>query len=90
MSHPSDLRGKALNMILLPIQHIFGNKKRERTVLYAHLLNMRVEPLLDLLPDEVGGRLGASVVDMRASSLAKYLQNKAARDVVVIKHLALG
>lgn len=53
MSHPSNLRSKALNVVLLPVQHILGDKQREGAVLYTHLLDMRVEPLLDLLPDEV-------------------------------------
>lgn len=60
MSHPSNLRREALNMVLLPIQHIFGNEKRERAVLHAHLLDVRVEPLLDLFPDEVRGGLAVS------------------------------
>lgn len=57
MSHPSDLRSKALNMVLLLIQDLLGDEQRECAVLHAHLLNMRVEPLLDLLPDEVRGGL---------------------------------
>jgi hypothetical protein len=53
MSHPSDLSRKAFNVILLSLKNILGNKKRERTVLDADLLDAQIEPLLDLFPDSI-------------------------------------
>ena len=57
MSHPGNFGGEALNVVLLSLQHIFRHKQRERAVLDTHLLDVRVEPLLNLLPDREGGRL---------------------------------
>lgn len=59
MSHPSNFRSKTLNMVLLPSQHILRDEQWERAVLYAHLLDMGVKPLLYLFPDEVRCRLKA-------------------------------
>ena len=53
MSHPGDLGSEAFNVVLLALQHILGNEQGERTVLDSHLLDLLVEPVLDLLPDEV-------------------------------------
>lgn len=53
MSNPSDLGSKALDVILLPVQNVLGHKHRERAVPHAHLLDALVEPILNLLPDEV-------------------------------------
>lgn len=50
---PSDLGSKALNVVLLALQHILRHEQGERAVLDTHLLDTCVEPLLDLLPDEV-------------------------------------
>ena len=53
MGHPGDLGSEALNVILLALQHILGNEQGERAVLDTHLLDLLVEPVLNLLPDEV-------------------------------------
>lgn len=90
MSHPSNLRSETLNMVLLPVQHILGDKQRERAVLHAQLLDMCVEPLLDLFPDEIRSRLNPSVKEQTSNCLALYLKNEAARDIVVVQHITLG
>lgn len=54
MCNPSDLSSETLDMILLSLQNVFGNEKRERTIPDAHLLDLVVEPVLDGLPNEVG------------------------------------
>lgn len=57
MSNPGNFGSKTLNVVLLFGQHILRNEQRKRAVLDAHLLDMRVEPLLDLFPDGVRSRL---------------------------------
>lgn len=54
MSDPGDLSSKTLNVVLLLLQHILGNEQRKRAVLHSDHFNLGIEPLLDLLPDEVG------------------------------------
>lgn len=52
--NPSNLSSKALDVVLLSLQNVLGNEKRERTIPDAHLLDLVVEPVLDGLPHEVG------------------------------------
>jgi hypothetical protein len=52
--NPSDLSSETLDMVLLSLQNVFGNEKRERTIPDAHFLDLVVEPVLDGLPNEVG------------------------------------
>lgn len=58
--------GETLNVGLLLVQHILGDEQGERAVAHAHLLNSRVEVLLDFFPDKVrGGLKGTWVSTMK-------------------------
>lgn len=74
LGDPRDLRGKTLDVVLLLLQNSGRHKHGEVGVLDAQLLDLDVEPLLDLLPHKVGG--GSHDV--------------AAGHVVVVQHLSLG
>ena len=60
MSHPGDLSSKTLDVILLSLQDILGDEEGKGTVLHTDLLNVRVEPLLDFLPNAVRSGLSES------------------------------
>lgn len=96
MSNPGNFGSKTLNVILLFSQHILGNEQRERAVLDSHLLDMRVEPLLDLLPNAVrSGLVVRNQHPVKQHSSGKirrisYLENKASRHIVVVQHVTLG
>lgn len=67
LGDPCDLGRKTLDVVLLLLEPRGGDEHREVGVLDAKLLDLGVEPSLDLFPD--GVRLGA--------------ENVAARDVVI-------
>lgn len=62
MSHPSNFGGKALNVVLFALKDVLRNEKREGTVLNSYLLDARIEPTLDLLPDGERGGLSHKLV----------------------------
>mmetsp|Transcript_40359 Transcript_40359/g.96863 ORF Transcript_40359/g.96863 Transcript_40359/m.96863 type:complete len:200 (+) Transcript_40359:955-1554(+) len=51
---PRHLRGKTLHVVLLRLQRPLGNEQRKIRILHPQLLDLCVEPLLDLLPNEEG------------------------------------
>ena len=53
MSDPSNFCGEPLDVGLFPVEHIFRDEQRKGAVLYTHLLDLDVEPFLNLLPYEV-------------------------------------
>ena len=71
MSNPGNFGSKTLNVILLLGQHILGNEERERAVLDSHLFDMRVEPLLDLLPNAVRSGLAVKKSAPSKTALSK-------------------
>lgn len=72
LGHPCHFRGKACDVVLLGLQGVLAHEEGEIRVLDTELLDLVVEPALDLLPDRI--RPGA--------------QNVATRNVTVINHLA--
>ena len=54
LSHPCHFSSKALHMILLSFQSLFGHKEREIGILNARLLDAIIKPALDDLPHLVG------------------------------------
>jgi hypothetical protein len=58
MGNPGDFSSETLNVILLTLQNILRHEQRERAVLDAHALDLLVEPVLDLFPNEVRSGLG--------------------------------
>ena len=71
---PRDFGGETLDVVLLTLEHLGGDEHGEVRVLDAELLDVRVEPALDDLPDAV----------------RPWLEDVAARDVVVVDHVRLG
>ena len=71
---PGNLGSKALDVVLLLLEHAGAHEHREVGVLHANLLDLGVEKLLDLFPHVVGGRA----------------QDVAARHVVVVEQLGLS
>jgi len=57
MGNPGDLSSKTLDVILLTLQDILRHEQGERAVLDANALDLLVEPVLNLLPNEVGSGL---------------------------------
>jgi hypothetical protein len=53
MRNPRDFSGETLNVVLLALQNILRNKKGERAVLDTKLLDLLVQEVLNLLPNEV-------------------------------------
>jgi hypothetical protein len=53
MGDPGNFGSEALDVVLLPLQSILGNKQRKRAILDAHFLDLVIEPLLNHLPHEV-------------------------------------
>jgi hypothetical protein len=58
MGNPGDFSSETLNVILLTLQNILRHEQGERAVLDANALDLLVEPVLDLLPNEVRSGLG--------------------------------
>jgi hypothetical protein len=58
MGNPGDFSSETLNVILLTLQNILRHEQRERAVLDANALDLLVEPVLDLFPNEVRSGLG--------------------------------
>ncbi len=60
LSDPSNLGGETLDVILLQLQCTLSDEEWEVGILHTELLDLTVEPVLDLLPDLV--RMGASSI----------------------------
>ncbi|KAH3664938.1 hypothetical protein OGATHE_003753 [Ogataea polymorpha] len=72
--HPSDLRSKSFDVVLLLLKNSRRHKHREVRVGDAVSLDFVVKPSLDLLPNSVGRRT----------------QDVTSRHIVIIKHFSLG
>lgn len=90
MCDPSDFCGKPLNVILLSLQVCLRDEERERTILDSHLLDPFIEPSSDVLPDEIGRWLVKLALGQATGTDYAYLQDEAARDVIVLQHVTLG
>jgi hypothetical protein len=58
MGNPGDFSSETLNVILLTLQNILRHEQRKRAVLDANALDLLVEPVLNLFPNEVRSGLG--------------------------------
>lgn len=74
LSDPCDLGSETLNVVLLLLESAGGDKHGEVGVLDTELLNLDVEPGLDLLPDRV--RLGSEDVATRDVVVADKSKTK--------------
>jgi hypothetical protein len=63
-------------MVLLLLQDIFGDEKRERAVLDSHFLNPSIEPASDLLPDEERMGLEVGISNGKPKHTARHYEEE--------------